>query len=41
MPWVVTRANSPYALAIVSPGTDPRNRVYVAPLTEATNSKTR
>ncbi|MEO7067047.1 MAG: hypothetical protein ABI114_09090, partial [Rhodanobacter sp.] len=41
MPWVVTRVDSPYALAMVSPGTDPRYRAYVAPVTGTKNGNTR
>jgi prolyl oligopeptidase len=41
MPWVVTRPDSPYALAMISPGTDPRNRAYVAPVTDIKNGRTR
>jgi hypothetical protein len=35
MPWVVTRAKSSYVLAIVSPASDPRNRAYVASVSDA------
>lgn len=39
-PAVVTASNSRYAIAMVSPGTDPRLRVYAAPVAEIENGKT-
>ena len=39
-PEIVASSNSRYAIAMVSPGTDPRLRIYVAPLASIKDSKT-
>ena len=39
-PAIVTAADSRYAIALLSPGTDPRLRVYAAPVAESRDGKT-
>lgn len=39
-PEIVTAANSRYAIAMISPGTDPRLRIYAAPVASIKDGKT-